>query len=272
LFWVGCAGSFDNRAQKTAKSFTRVLDAAGITYAILGEKEKCTGDPLRRTGNEYAFATLAQENVATLNDLGVKRIVTACPHCFNTLKNEYPPFGGKYEVIHHSQLIAQLIDEGRITLNEDVVRRVTFHDPCYLGRWNDEYDAPRRSLSAMRHLQVVEMDQSREKSFCCGAGGGQMWMEEKIGTRVNVERTRQALEMNPEAIGVACPFCMTMLEDGVKAAMREEDVAVLDIAEIVAGAIEAPGYAKTVKSVTTDGHDGRALTGAAAFEAGSGAV
>ncbi|MCK6550904.1 (Fe-S)-binding protein, partial [Myxococcota bacterium] len=191
LFWVGCAGSFDARAQKTAKAFTRVLDAAGVTYAILGQLEKCTGDPLRRTGNEYSYATLAQENVTTLNDLGVKRIVTACPHCLNTLKNEYPQFGGNYEVIHHSQLISQLLDEGRLAVNEDTIKKVVFHDPCYLGRWNDEYEAPRKTLAALRHLNVVEMELSKEKSFCCGAGGGQMWMEEQHGTaRVNQERTR----------------------------------------------------------------------------------
>jgi Fe-S oxidoreductase len=246
LYWVGCAGSYDNRAQKTAKAFCRILDAAGISYAILGEKEKCNGDPLRRTGNEYAFAELANQNVATLNELGVKRIVTACPHCFNTLKKEYPAFGGNYEVIHHSQLIASLIEEGRLVLNEDIVKRVTFHDPCYLGRWNGEYEAPRQSLAALRRLNVVEMEQTKEKSFCCGAGGGQMWMEEKIGTRVNVERTRQALEMEPDAIGVACPFCMTMIEDGVKAAGKEE-VEVLDIAEIIAGALASPGLVKATK-------------------------
>lgn len=244
LFWVGCAGSYDNRSQKTVKAFTRVLDAAGVTYAILGEKEKCNGDPLRRTGNEYAFAELAKENVTTLNDLGVKRIVTACPHCLNTLKNEYPAFGGNYEVIHHSQLISKLIDERRLTLNEEVVRRVTFHDPCYLGRWNREYEAPRKSLAAVRHLSVLEMDLSKERSFCCGAGGGNMWQEEHTGKRVNIERTEQALATNPEAIGVACPFCMTMLEDGVKAASKEETVQVLDVAEIIARALASPASAK----------------------------
>lgn len=254
LFWVGCAGSFDNRAQRTVKALARVLDAAGVSYAILGQKEKCTGDPLRRTGNEYAFTELAKENVTTLNDLGVKRIVTACPHCFSTLKNDYPVFGGSYEVVHHSQLIAQLIEDGRLVLDDDVVRRVVFHDPCYLGRWNNEFEAPRAAISAVPRLHVLEMDRSREKSFCCGAGGGQMWMEEKIGTRVNLERTRQALETNPDAIGVACPFCMTMLEDGVKAMSREEDIEVLDVAEIVASALSAPGLVVAAeKDPTVDG-------------------
>jgi Fe-S oxidoreductase len=262
LFWVGCAGSFDNRAQRTVKAFTRVLDAAGITYAILGEKEKCTGDPMRRTGNEYGFAELAKENVATLNDLGVERVVTACPHCLNALKNEYPAFGGHYQVVHHTQLIAKLIEEGRLILNEDVVRRVTFHDPCYLGRWNQEYEAPRQSLQAMRHLQVVEMELTKDRSFCCGAGGGNMWQEEKIGTRVNNARTQQALATEPDTIGVACPFCMTMLEDGVKGANREEDVEVLDIAEIVANALNSPGLVKQTKP-KLEGIDGepRAIAG-----------
>jgi Fe-S oxidoreductase len=233
LFWVGCAGSYDNRAQKTVKAFTRIMDEAGINYAILGTSEGCTGDPLRRTGNEYSFDALAKQNVSTLNDFGVKKIVTACPHCFNTLKNEYPAFGGKYEVLHHSQLISDLIQSGKITLNSEEAKKATFHDPCYLGRWNDEYEAPRRSLAAMRHLGVVEMERSKRTSMCCGAGGGQMWMEEKIGTRVNAERTRQALETGAEVIAVACPFCMTMIEDGVKGANKEDQVKVLDIAELV---------------------------------------
>lgn len=237
LFWVGCAGSYDNRAQKTVAAFTKILDEAKVSYAVLGQKEKCTGDPARRTGNEFLFDTLAQENVATLNDLGVKKVVTACPHCFNTLKNEYGAFGGQYEVVHHSELIAELIEDERIELDEGAMARVTFHDPCYLGRWNKQYDAPRKSLGAVRRLQVVEMEKSHERSFCCGAGGGQMWMEESLGTRVNMARTEQALETEPDVIGVACPFCMTMLEDGVKASDREGDVKVQDVAEVVASAL-----------------------------------
>lgn len=233
LFWVGCAGSYDNRAQKTVKSFVRILEEAGVSYAILGTGEKCTGDPARRTGNEYLFQNLAQENVQTLNDLGVKKVVTACPHCFNTLKNEYPSFGGKYQVLHHSQLIDELVTSGRIKLDQETMKKATFHDPCYLGRWNDEYDAPRRTLAALKHLNVVEMDRNRRTSMCCGAGGGQMWMEEKLGTRVNAERTSQALKTGAELVAVACPFCMTMIEDGVKGANKEEQVQVLDIAELV---------------------------------------
>ncbi len=237
LFWVGCAGSYDNRAQKTMKALTKVLDAGGVSYAILGQHEKCTGDSLRRTGNEYAFDALAQENVQTLNDFGVKKIVTACPHCFNTLRNEYPAFGGHYEVLHHSQLIAELLDAGRIKVDDETAKRVTFHDPCFLGRWNDETEAPRKTLAAIRRLNVVEMEESKEKSFCCGAGGGQMWMEEHTGKRVNIERTEQALAVEPDIIAVGCPFCMTMIEDGVKSFDREGDVQVLDLAEVVADAL-----------------------------------
>jgi Fe-S oxidoreductase len=237
LFWVGCAGSYDNRAQKTMKALTQILEQGGVTYAILGTSEKCTGDSARRTGNEYLFDAMAKENVQTLNDFGVKKIVTACPHCFNTLKNEYPAFGGHYEVVHHTQLIDELIGSGRITLSEEMMKKVTFHDPCFLGRWNDETEAPRRSLAAVRHLSLVEMEAHGAKSFCCGAGGGQMWMEEDADKRVNVERTRQALAVEPEVIAVACPFCMTMIEDGVKH-HGAEDVKVMDVAEVVAAAMD----------------------------------
>ena len=238
LFWVGCAGSFDKRSQKTVAAFSRILDTAGISYAVLGKKERCTGDPLRRAGNEYAFEESANHNVQTLNDLGVKKIVTACPHCFNTLKNEYPAFGGHYEVLHHTQLIDELITSGRITLTEEVAGKVTFHDPCFLGRWNGEVDAPRRSLAAVRSLNLVEMKEHKKKSFCCGAGGGQMWKEEEAGrTRVNIERTKHALETRAQTIAVGCPFCMTMLEDGVKSEGREESVHVKDVAEVVAQAM-----------------------------------
>jgi Fe-S oxidoreductase len=242
LFWVGCAGSYDNRAQKTMKALTQILDAAELSYAILGHKEKCTGDPARRTGNEYMFADLAQQNVTTLNELGVKKIVTACPHCFNALKNEYPAFGGDYEVVHHTQLIDQLLTSDRIALDDGMMAKVTFHDPCYLGRWNDEYDAPRRSLAASRRLNIVEMEASQRTSMCCGAGGGQMWMEEQEGEkRVNTARTEQALATGADTIAVGCPFCMTMLEDGVKEKSRE-DVKVLDVAEVIAAAlVPCPG-------------------------------
>lgn len=234
LFWVGCAGSYDNRAQKTVKSFTKIMDEAGLSYAILGTNESCTGDPLRRTGNEYAFDAQAQTNVATLNDFGVKKIVTACPHCLNTLKNEYPAFGGNYEVLHHSQLISDLLASGKVKLQDGAMSTVAFHDPCYLGRWNDEYEAPRATLAAQKHLKVVEMERTKRTAMCCGAGGGQMWKEEEHGTgRVNALRTEQALATGADTIAVACPFCMTMLSDGVKEKGKEESVRVLDIAELV---------------------------------------
>ena len=241
LFWVGCAGSFDNRAQKTVKAFSEILDAANVTYAVLGNAEQCTGDTARRTGNEYMFDTMAQANVETLNDKGVKKVVTACPHCFNTLKNEYPAFGGNYEVLHHTQLIDQLIRDDRIELDQEELKKVTFHDPCFLGRWNNETEAPRRSLAAIKRLQVVEMKEHGKKSFCCGAGGGQMWMEEHLGhTRVNLERTKHALDTGADVIAVGCPFCMTMMEDGVKSHDAEEKVKVLDVAEVVRGAMKTP--------------------------------
>ena len=248
LFWVGCAGSFDNSAQKTVKAFADILDAAGIAYAILGQNEQCSGDPARRAGNEYLFDSLAQTNVATLNEMGVKRVVTACPHCFNTLKNEYPAFGGRYEVVHHSQLIAQLLEEGRLQLGEGALKDVAFHDPCFLGRWNDEVDAPRKSLAGVKHLNVLEMSDNGKKSLCCGAGGAQMWKEEEEGsTRVNVMRTEQALETGASAVAVACPFCKTMIDDGVKHHGKEEDVRVLDIAEVVAEALTAEAKAKVAE-------------------------
>lgn len=238
LFWVGCAGSYDNRAQKTVKAFTRVMDEAGVKYAILGTAEGCTGDAARRTGNEYLFDAMAKQNVQTLNDYGVKKIVTACPHCLNSLKNEYPAFGGHYEVLHHSQLIDDLVGSGRVKLDQEMMAKVTYHDPCYLGRWNNEYEAPRRSLAAVKHLSLVEMEKSKRTSMCCGAGGGQMWKEEKVGKRVNLERTEQALATGADTIAVACPFCMTMLEDGVKSQNKEESVKVLDIAEVIEKAMK----------------------------------
>jgi len=238
LFWVGCAGSYDNRAQKTVKSFARVMDQAGLKYAILGTAEGCTGDPARRTGNEYLFDAQAKANVATLNDYGVKKIVTACPHCLNSLKNEYPAFGGKYEVLHHTQLIDDLIENKRIELDQEIMGKATYHDPCYLGRWNNEYEAPRRTLAGMKSLNIVEMERSKRTSMCCGAGGGQMWKEEKIGKRVNIERTEQALGTGADMIAVACPFCMTMIDDGVKAKDKEESVKVMDIAELVEKAMK----------------------------------
>lgn len=239
LYWVGCAGSFDDRTQKVATSLVRIMQEAGIDFAILGTEEKCCGDSARRIGNEYLFQTLAQENIEALNQYGVKTIVTHCPHCFNTLKNEYPEFGGNYQVIHHTQLIASLIKEGKFKFKEELPsRKVAYHDSCYLGRYNQEYSAPREILKSIPGISVLEMERSRERSFCCGAGGGRMWMEENIGSRINEMRVEQALKTDPEVLGANCPFCLTMLGDALKAKGVQEDVAALDVAEMVAMSIE----------------------------------
>lgn len=237
LFWVGCAGSFDQRAQKITKAFAAILDKTGIRFAILGKEESCTGDPARRAGNEFIFQMMAQNNIQVLNGYGVKKIVTACPHCFNIFLNDYPELGGHYEVIHHSTFLQQLIDEGKIRLKEGGTfkgRKITYHDSCYLGRANNIYEAPRRVLEAL-DAELVEMKRCRSKGLCCGAGGAQMFKEEEKGaTRVNFERGREAVETGASVIAANCPFCMTMLTDGVKEQGKEDSVQVLDIAEIIA--------------------------------------
>ena len=242
LFWVGCAGSFDQRAQKITKAFALILDKAGINYAILGKEEMCTGDPVRRAGNEFAFQMMAYQNIQILNNYGIKKIVTACPHCYNTLKNEYPALGGTYEVIHHTTLLQQLIDDGKIRLKEDSDlknKKITYHDSCYLGRANDIYDAPRKVLEALKS-ELVEMKRCRSNGMCCGAGGAQMFKEEEKGTtRINIERSNEAIGTGAGVIASACPFCNTMMSDGVKLAEKEESVQVLDIAELIAQAIES---------------------------------
>jgi len=238
LFWVGCAGSFDNRAQKVSAAVVKILKTAKINFAILGEEEKCSCDFVRRAGNEYLFQSIAVENVETLNGYGVKKIVTACPHCLNTLKNEYPAFGGNYEVVHHTQLIYELIRSGRLRLKRDMPLEkqvVVYHDSCYLGRYQNEYAAPRALFRLVPGVKLVEMARNKGRSFCCGAGGGRMWMEEHIGQRINNMRTEQALAKNPQIIGANCPFCLTMLGDGVKAkAEAEGKVMVLDPSELIA--------------------------------------
>ena len=240
LFWVGCAGSFDQRAQKITKAFVTILDKIQMKYAILGKEEMCTGDPARRAGNEFMFQMMAYQNITILNGYGVKKIVTACPHCFNTLKNEYPELGGHYEVIHHAVFLQQLIDEGKIKMadgNHFKGKKITYHDSCYLGRANHIYEAPRKVLEAL-DTALLEMKRCKSNGLCCGAGGAQMFKEEEKGDiRINFERTKEALETGANVIAAACPFCNTMLTDGVKNSNKEEEVQVLDIAEIVAAAM-----------------------------------
>jgi Fe-S oxidoreductase len=233
LLWVGCAGSYDDRNKKVLRSFVSLLKKAEINFAILGTEEQCTGDPARRIGNEYLYQTLAKANIETLNRYAVKRVVTACPHCFNTIKNEYKDFGGTYEVFHHSQFIAKLIQEGKIKPTKSLDETVTFHDSCYLGRWNNVYAEPRSVLEALPSARMVEMKNNHDQSMCCGAGGGRMWMEEKIGKRVNVTRTEQALATKATIVASSCPFCMTMMTDGVKTKEMQDKVRVMDIAELV---------------------------------------
>lgn len=239
LLWVGCAGSFDDRNKKVLRSFVNLLKKAEVKFAILGTEEQCTGDAARRIGNEYLFQTLATANVETMNRYAVKKVVTACPHCFNILKNEYKDFGGSYEVVHHSQYISRMIREGKLKPTTGLDAKVTFHDSCYLGRWNNVYDQPRAVLEAVPGIQLVEMKQHRDQSMCCGAGGGRMWMEETVGKRVNVTRTEQALETGASVIAAACPFCMTMMSDGVKSKDKQASVRVMDLAELMDQATEA---------------------------------
>ncbi len=241
LFWVGCAGSYEDRARRVSKSLVEILNEAGVSFAILGNEETCTGDSARRMGNEYLFQMLAQQNVETLNDYRVKKIVTNCPHCFNCLGREYGDFGGKYEVVHGTQLVAELIAAGRVKLTTPISDTITFHDPCYLGRYNDGYDAPRDILRAIPGLELREMERSREKGLCCGAGGGRMWMEEKLGTRINQTRMREIADTGAGSVGVSCPFCMVMIgnaKDEIGVATQPFDV--LELARRSMGRAAAP--------------------------------
>jgi len=240
LFWVGCAGSFDDRAKKITKAFVKILTKAQISFAVLGTEESCTGDPAKRAGNEFLFQMQAMTNIEVMNAYEVKKIVTACPHCFNTLKNEYPNLGGNYEVIHHTQFIKSLLDEGKITVQGGQFKgkRITFHDPCYLGRANQVYEAPRELIEKM-DAALVEMKRSRANGLCCGAGGAQMFKDAEPGNKeVNIERTEDALETQPEIIAAGCPFCNTMMTDGVKNKEKEGSVKVMDVAELIAQAAD----------------------------------
>ncbi len=240
LFWVGCAGSFDQRAQKITKAFTTILQKAEISFAILGKEEMCTGDPARRSGNEFLFQMMAYQNIQILNGYGIKKIVTTCPHCFNTLKNEYAPLGGNYEVIHHTELIHQLIQKGKIVIKDEENfknKTITYHDSCYLGRANGIYEAPRQIIEALK-TEVKEMKQCKSNGLCCGAGGAQMFKEEENGTtRINIARSGEAIQTGANVIASACPFCNTMLTDGIKNHNKEDDIQVLDIAELVASVL-----------------------------------
>jgi Fe-S oxidoreductase len=238
LFWVGCAGALDERARKTTQATARLLHAAGVSFAILGPKESCTGDPARRLGNEYVFQTQAQQNIETMKEAGVRKIVASCPHCFNTLSKEYPALGGNFEVLHHSQLLAQLVADKRLQPGR-FDAKVTYHDPCYLGRHSRIFDPPRSLIEAVPGVDSVEMPRCREKGFCCGAGGARMWLEERIGKRVNLERTDEALATGADVISTACPYCQIMLDDAVKERQRDEEVKVLDVAQILENSLSA---------------------------------
>ena len=238
LFWVGCAGSYDERYKNVTKAFAKILHKVGVDFAVLGPEETCTGDPARRSGNEFLFQMQAISNIQKLNAYNIKTIVTACPHCFNTIKNEYPELGGNYQVVHHSTYLQQLIDEGKVIQRETEVtfrgRKITFHDSCYLGRANNIYEAPRRVLKAL-DAELVEMKRCKTKGLCCGAGGGQMFKDAEKGNKeVNIERTEEALKTRADTIAVACPFCMIMMSDGVKNKEKEGSVRVRDLAELIA--------------------------------------
>ena len=240
LFWVGCAGSFDDRSKKVTKAVAKILFHTGIKFAVLGTEESCTGDPAKRSGNEFLFQMQAMNNIAVLNGYNITKIVTACPHCFNTIKNEYHELGGHYDVIHHTQLLQSLIDTGKLKVEggDYKGKKITFHDPCYLGRANGEYEAPRSVIQKL-DVELNEMKRSRANGLCCGAGGGQMFKEPEKGNKdINIERTEEALALNPDVIAVGCPFCMTMLTDGVKNFNKESSVKVKDIAEMIAEAID----------------------------------
>jgi Fe-S oxidoreductase len=247
LFWVGCAGALEDRARKTTRAVAELLHTAGVSFAVLGPAETCTGDPARRIGNEFVYSMLAEQNIATLNEAGARKIVASCPHCFNTLANEYPQLGGNYEVIHHTQLLARLVADGKLTPVNPVEEKITYHDPCFLGRHNRIFTAPREIMERVPGVQAQEMHRCKERGFCCGAGGARMWMEERIGKRINTERIDEALGTNPDTISTGCPYCLVMLGDAVSAKKSsgeaKETLEVVDVAQVLARSVRAPAPA-----------------------------
>jgi Fe-S oxidoreductase len=267
LFWVGCAGALEDRARKTTRAVAELLHTAGVSFAVLGPAETCSGDPARRMGNEFVFSMLAQQNVETLNEAGVRKIVATCPHCFNSLANEYPQLGGNYEVIHHTQLLARLVAEGRLTPVNPVAEKITYHDPCFLGRHNRVFTAPREIMANVPGIQAQEMHRCKERGFCCGAGGARMWMEERIGKRINAERIEEALATNPDTVSTACPYCLVMLGDAISAKQSSgeasESLQVVDVAQLLArsiqpAAVAAPGPSGAAGPAEPPGPDGQA--------------
>jgi len=258
LFWVGCAGALEDRAKKTTKAIATLLHQAGVKFAVLGSAETCTGDPARRIGNEFVFSMLAQQNIETLNEAGARTIVASCPHCFNTIANEYPQLGGKYEVIHHTQLLARLVDQGRLAPAGRIEEKVTYHDPCFLGRHNKVFSPPRQIMEHVPGIEAAEMHRNKNRGFCCGAGGARMWMEERIGKRINTERIEEALALSPDTISTACPYCLVMLGDAVSAKKSsgeaKETLEVVDVAQLLARSVGPAGKQGT--SVARDGGAG----------------
>ncbi|HEX4661721.1 MAG TPA: (Fe-S)-binding protein [Streptosporangiaceae bacterium] len=276
LFWVGCAGALEDRARKTTRAIAELLHTAGVSFAVLGPAETCTGDPARRIGNEFVFSMLAQQNIETLNEAGARKIVASCPHCFNTLAKEYPQLGGNYEVIHHTQLLARLVAEGRLTPVTPVTEKITYHDPCFLGRHNRIFTAPREIMERVPGVQAQEMHRCKERGFCCGAGGARMWMEERIGKRINTERVDEALGTNPDTISTGCPYCLVMLGDAVSAKKSsgeaKESLEVVDVAQLLARSVRSPAAAAAGPAAAgADGADG-AGSASAADGAGSGSA
>jgi Fe-S oxidoreductase len=245
LFWVGCAGALEDRAKKTTKAIAQLLHTAGVSFAVLGPAETCTGDPARRMGNEFVYSMLAQQNIETLNEAGARKIIASCPHCFNTIANEYPQLGGNYEVIHHTQLLARLVSEGKLTPVIPIEEKITYHDPCFLGRHNRVFTPPREIMEQVPGVQAQEMHRCKERGFCCGAGGARMWMEERIGKRINTERIEEALGTDPDTISTGCPYCLVMLGDAISAKKAsgeaKESLEVVDVAQLLIRSVGPAG-------------------------------